>query len=71
MMKQTPQVTGQKPFLSSQLTNPKILQLANGGRFTTDRSLQNSSSAIIFHMPNLHWENYSYPEYRLHTVKPV
>ena len=33
-------------------------------RFTTDRSLQNSSSAIIFHMPNLHWENYTYPKYR-------
>ena len=33
-------------------------------RFTTDRSLQNQSSAIIFHMPNLHWENYTYPQYR-------
>ena len=33
-------------------------------RFTTDRSRQNESSAIIFHMPNLHWENYTYPEYR-------
>ena len=26
--------------------------------------MQNSSSAIIFHMPNLHWENYTYPKYR-------
>ena len=33
-------------------------------RFTTDRSLQNQSSAIIFHMPNLHWANYSFPSYR-------
>ena len=33
-------------------------------RFTTDQSLQNQSSAIIFHMPNLHWENYTYPQYR-------
>jgi len=33
-------------------------------QFTVDRNLQNQSSAIIFHMPNLHWENYSYPTYR-------
>ena len=33
-------------------------------KFIVDRSLQNQSSAIIFHMPNLHWENYTYPEYR-------
>ena len=33
-------------------------------QFTVDRNLQNQSSAIIFHMPNLHWENYSYPSYR-------
>ena len=30
--------------------------------------MQNSSAAIIFHMPNLHWENYSYPHYRLGKV---
>ena len=33
-------------------------------RFTTDRSLINQSEAVIFHMPNLHWENYTYPQYR-------
>ena len=33
-------------------------------QFTVDKTLQNQSSAIIFHMPNLHWENYSYPTYR-------
>ena len=26
--------------------------------------LQNESAAILFHMPNLHWENYTYPQYR-------
>ena len=45
-------------FYFSHLTSNSIV------RFTTDRSLQNSSAAIIFHMPNLHWENYTYPTYR-------
>ena len=40
-------------------------------RFTTDRALQNQSSAIIFHMPNLHWENYTYPQYRYAAYKPI
>ena len=40
-------------------------------RFTTDRALQNQSSAIIFHMPNLHWENYTYPHYRYAAYKPI
>ena len=38
-------------------------------QFTVDRNLQNQSSAIIFHMPNLHWENYSYPTYRWHWLE--
>merc|ERR1719270_365035 len=33
-------------------------------KFTVDKNLQNESSAILFHMPNLHWENYTYPIYR-------
>ena len=45
-------------FYFSHLTSSSMV------RFTTDRSLQNSSAAIIFHMPNLHWENYTYPTYR-------
>ena len=31
---------------------------------TRDKSQQNQSSAIIFHLPNLHWERYRYPRYR-------
>ena len=38
-------------------------------QFTVDKTLQNQSSAIIFHMPNLHWENYSYPTYRWFDYK--
>ena len=33
-------------------------------RYTRDKSRQNESSAIVFHLPNLHWEGYNYPEYR-------
>ena len=40
------------------------LESSSSPRFTSDRSQQNASSAIIFHMPNLHWENYTYPSYR-------
>ena len=31
---------------------------------TRDKSLVNESSALVFHLPNLHWENYNYPVYR-------
>ena len=33
-------------------------------RVTQDKSLQNKSAAIVFHLPDLHWEGYNYPEYR-------
>ena len=31
---------------------------------TRDKSLVNESSALVFHLPNLHWESYNYPVYR-------
>ena len=31
---------------------------------TRDKSRVNQSSALVFHLPNLHWENYNYPEHR-------
>ena len=31
---------------------------------TRDKSLQAQSSAIVFHLPNLHWEHYNYPRSR-------
>ena len=33
-------------------------------RVTMDKSKQNQSSAIVFHMPDLHWEGYNFPKYR-------
>ena len=33
-------------------------------RVTMDKSRQNQSSAIVFHMPDLHWEGYNFPQYR-------
>ena len=33
-------------------------------RITMDKTRQNESSAIIFHMPDLHWEGYNFPRYR-------
>jgi hypothetical protein len=33
-------------------------------RYTRDKSKQNESAAILFHLPNLHWEGYNYPTYR-------
>ena len=33
-------------------------------RITQDKSRQNESSAIVFHMPDLHWEGYNFPQYR-------
>ena len=47
--------------------NTHFMEIFSNCKFTTDRNLQNESSAIIFHMPNLHWENYSYPRYRWTT----
>ena len=34
--------------------------------FTTDRSLDNQqqADAVLFHMPNFHWDSYSVPEVR-------
>ena len=29
-----------------------------------DKSRQNESSAIVFHMPDLHWEGYNFPRHR-------
>ena len=46
------------------LTVSSLQVLFSNCKFTTDRSQQNLSSAVIFHMPNLHWENYSYPTFR-------
>ena len=33
-------------------------------RITLDKSKQNQSQAIVFHMPDLHWEGYNFPVYR-------
>ena len=33
-------------------------------KVTRDRSLLNDSSAVLFHLPNLHWEGHHYPSYR-------
>ena len=33
-------------------------------RITMDKTRQNESSAIVFHMPDLHWEGYNFPRYR-------
>ena len=37
--------------------------------FSTDRSLENQAAAdaVVFHMPNYHWEKYSRPELRKPT----
>ena len=32
--------------------------------YTRNKSRQNESAAILFHLPNLHWEGYNYPTYR-------
>ena len=34
--------------------------------FSTDKSLENQAAAdaVVFHMPNYHWEKYSTPELR-------
>ena len=32
--------------------------------YTRDKRRQNESAAILFHLPNLHWEGYNYPTYR-------
>ena len=37
-------------------------------RVTQDKSQQNLSAAIVFHLPDLHWEGYNYPEYRQDTA---
>ena len=29
-----------------------------------DKSRQNESAAIVFHMPDLHWEGYNFPRHR-------
>ena len=33
-------------------------------RVTRDKARLNESSAIVFHLPNLHWEGYNFPAYR-------
>ena len=33
-------------------------------RVTTDKTRLNQSQAVVFHMPDLHWEGYNYPKYR-------
>ena len=29
-----------------------------------DKSQLNRSSAVVFHLPDLHWEGYNFPKYR-------
>ena len=36
--------------------------------FTRNKTRQNESSVILFHLPNLHWEGYNYPPYRDPTI---
>ena len=33
-------------------------------RVTRDKQRQSEASALVFHLPNLHWEAYNYPEAR-------
>ena len=51
-----------------------VMERVTGGecaarcRVTRDRGRQSEAAAILFHLPNLHWEGYSYPARRDLTV---
>ena len=57
--------------LKNTYENQEINLTLSNCKFTVDKNLQNESSAILFHMPNLHWENYTYPIYRFYYLQTL